>query len=89
MNLLSLSAGPSPPLGKLISNVGHTGAGYTVLNLSPLMRQRRRCWGYSVVIGGPMTDAGKLRQGKVTPSSPREPLWGYLPASKQSSSQKG
>ena len=74
MNLLSLSAGPSPPLGKLITNVGHAGAGHTALTLSPLMRQHGRCQGYLEVIGAPPTRAGKLRQSEVTMSSSREPV---------------
>lgn len=78
MNLLSLSAGPSHPLGKLITNVGHAGAGHTALTLSPLMRQRGRCRGYLEVIGAPPTRVGKLHQGEVTVSSSREPVWGYL-----------
>lgn len=78
MNLPSLSAGPSPPLGKLITNVGQAGAGCTALTLHPLMRQRSRCRGYSEAIGASPTHVGKLRWGEVTASSSREPVWGCL-----------
>lgn len=63
MNLPSLSAGPSPPLGKLITDVGHVGAGHTALTLGPLMRRHGRCRGYSAVIGAPPTPAGEAAPG--------------------------
>lgn len=59
MNLLSLSAGPSLPLGKLIT---HWSWPYSV-NSQTLMRQSGRCWGYSEFMGDPPAHEGKISWG--------------------------